>query len=626
MLRAAIYDRDPRRSSGEGVIEHFRRAPLLLGALSPDLAESRPRRHVTRTPNKEFLAMCISLRDGCSLLIERSMIRRNLPSGCETSTKRKGQIRMKLLRLFCVVPMFLAVPLIASAQSTLTPLNVLIDNGSTLTAGDVTFSNFSIPKIQPANLVSIFPPEFNDIAVSAGVNSDGTVFLSFVAIDPATGQPSPLITSPTAAGDLIRAVNYTVTVNNTALRLRSVDQAFGPGTTITGNSAVVNGQYAVEPVSVVYDQLMFDSTTAPPEVLRATALPSADGSGTFSGTGGILMPGGILTTYNMDNEFGLIKGHLGFDPGGTLDSITETFTLTDADSPVPVVTPQLLSLVPNSSGIVTVVLTDFAQEGGAVIGLASGNTAALQLPASITIPQGYKLNAFPVSNATVDAPTTVNISATLGGQTITQAVTVSPATPLAIAGFQGFALITPKTVGSLLQTTVTSTGTTLVVALNRENFSDTTIQLSSSNPALAPVQSSLTIPAFSTPGDFRVASANVPFQLVNVDTPVTFTATLNGVPTTTVVTIPKTVDSVSITKAELVVKNGQLKVEALGSVPSATLGLFNATTGQFIGNMTLSGLSGTSGKFSFQGTVSPVTTLLLRSNFSGTNTAGVAQK
>lgn len=90
--------------------------------------------------------------------------------------------------------------------------------------------------------------------------------------------------------------------------------------------------------------------------------------------------------------------------------------------------------------------------------------------------------------------------------------------------------------------------------------------------------------------------------------------------------LPKTVDAVKIGKAELVVKNGSLKVDATSSPPTAVLSLFNASTGQFIGTMTNNGLTNGGAKYSFQGTVSPVTTLLLKSSLNGTATAGVAQK
>jgi hypothetical protein len=123
---------------------------------------------------------------------------------------------------------------------------------------------------------------------------------------------------------------------------------------------------------------------------------------------------------------------------------------------------------------------------------------------------------------------------------------------------------------------------------------------------------------------------------VAVDTPVTYTATLNGVTSTVTGTLFKTIDFPTINKAELVVKNLSLKVDATSQVPSDVLTLFNAATGQLIGTMNLTGtttakISGqvviTVGQYSFQGTLSaPVTTLLLKTGLNGSTTFAVSQK
>ena len=95
-------------------------------------------------------------------------------------------------------------------------------------------------------------------------------------------------------------------------------------------------------------------------------------------------------------------------------------------------------------------------------------------------------------------------------------------------------------------------------------------------------------------------------------------------------------DFSTINKAELVVKNLSLKVDATSQVPSDVLTLFNAATGQLIGTMTLTGtttakISGqavaTFGQYSFQGTIpAPVTTLLLKTGLNGSTTFAVSQK
>lgn len=111
-----------------------------------------------------------------------------------------------------------------------------------------------------------------------------------IAIDPATGLPSPLTVSPAGAADLIRFVTYSVTVNNPDLRLHSVDQSFGPGTVITGNNSAINGLYTSEPLPNVYDLLIFDQRDPATNLLRGANMPSADGSGSFPGPAGSCSP------------------------------------------------------------------------------------------------------------------------------------------------------------------------------------------------------------------------------------------------------------------------------------------------------------------------------------------------
>ena len=515
----------------------------------------------------------------------------------------------------------------ASAQ-TLTPLNALVATNGTITAGDLTFSNFRIPLVPPPSVtvplgVPTPLPEFGDIAVTASVGPDGTTALSFVAVDPATGLPAPLTTGPTAGGEKFRAVSYTVSVNNPGRRIHAMNQRFGPASAITGDSALIDGLYAVEPVPAVYDLLMQDITNAPPDVSRSTPRPPADPATTSLGAGAILLPGGNLATYDMACVFGLIKGHLGFDAGGSLDAVTETFSLVPDGTPVPPVVPTVAAIVVNSSGIATIVLSDFAPDGGALVALGTSDPGALKLPASVTIPQGYMLAAVSLPElTTVDGPTPVTISATVNGVATTQAITVSPATPLLLSGVGAGT----QTATGIQFGTVTAAGATVAVALSRENFSPATVALASSNPAVAPVPSAITIPAFTVPGDFRLTSVFVPFAAVAVDTPLTFSATFNGETRTTTVVVPKTSDRVRIAKAEQVVKNGALKVEATGSNPAATLSLFNADTGAFIGVMSFNGLSGSGAKFSFQGTTAPVTSLRLVSSLNGSDTGAVSRK
>lgn len=108
--------------------------------------------------------------------------------------------------------------------------------------------------------------EFNDIGVSATTTADGIVGLVFAGIDPVTGLLSPLTVGGAAGAEVIRLVSYNVTVNNPSLRLRSVDQSFGPGTSIPlgARSEAFNFLYGVEPAPNVYDLLITNQLLAGP--------------------------------------------------------------------------------------------------------------------------------------------------------------------------------------------------------------------------------------------------------------------------------------------------------------------------------------------------------------------------
>ncbi len=515
----------------------------------------------------------------------------------------------------------------AAAQAPIVPLNTLVANHGSVTAGDVTFGNFQKPTLLPRQ-VGVFLTEFNDIGVTASVDDGTTVTLHLVGIDPLTGSASPLVAGGAAGGDVLRLVSYTATVTNPALRMHSVRQAFGPGTILptdgTG-SRPFNFLMGVEPIlaggfSVSVDPLRDDYFDSP-------ALPLYE----------TLFPGGNLPTYAMENEFGMLKGHLGTPAGGQTDSFDISFSLVPAGTVAPTVItnlPQpgdimhgqlLPTTIPNGfviepvTGILQFILTNYAQDGGAVIALSTSNPSAFPLPPSVTVAQGsYNSPPTFLGPTNVDFPTVVTLTASFNGRTQTQNFTANPATPLVMTMLAGAPLC-----GSVPCTLNLSMN--VFVSLNRLNVSPETITFTSSNPSICPIQPMFTVPAL-TPA-MGTPAFTLACKAVAVDTPITFTATMNGVTSTVTGTLFKTTDFPLISKAELVVKNLSLKVEATSQVAGDTMTLFNATTGQAIGNMTQTGTLALGAKYSFQGTLAaPVTTLLLKTGLNGSTTFAVSQK
>lgn len=572
----------------------------------------------------------------------------------------------------------------AFAQTAQAPVAQLIATKGTLVAGDVTFSNFAQPFNANAVPNTLIPVDgLGNVLASAVINADGTVSLCFTFVDPATGNPAPQSTQ------FYQSIGYDVTVTNPALLLHSVNQDFGPGTTGGFNflkywepgtafraSAGLGFQNSLDMLffdnkvgavplfgnnDTLREGVLLDSTCEttfpnPPAAPNVLALGGPNGCASP-------LPGGNRQSVSLQNFFGATTDNHGIiyivGPDGSFryDGIELKFALvpsTAADPVIPValndashmrpgsgnpLVPQLyltgsgaVAYVPYGFdlgsapgiGAVNLGLTvgpdgrfhpGFAPAGGTVVTFTTSNPAALPLPASVTMPQGASDTAFAFGDPQIDVPVDLTATVSAGGVTLTRTINVAPTVPLAMqlffAGLRAF----PN---------VINTQVTLGIELTRTNFNPVVVALTSSNMTVAPVPAMLTIPALTSGA--AVTPVVIPNINVPVDTPVTFTATFNGTTYSSSTVIPGITDSVKITKAELVVKNGSLKVDATGNLPSAALKLYNATTGALIGNMTFSGLSGTGAKFSFQGTVPPVTSLRLVSNFNGTSIGTVAQK
>jgi len=200
---------------------------------------------------------------------------------------------------------------------------------------------------------------------------------------------------------------------------------------------------------------------------------------------------------------------------------TRTATLT-VNPGTPPVTLSSLTLNPTSvtggtqSSTGTVTLSGAAPSGGAVVSLSSNNTAAAQLPASVTVAAGATTASFTVSTSAVSAATAVTITAAYGGTTRTAILTVNPAAP------------PPATLASLSlnPTAVTggtqsSTGT--VTLRGAAPSGGAVVSLSSNNTGAARVPASVTVAAGATTASFTVNTS-----AVITSTTVTITAAYGG--------------------------------------------------------------------------------------------------
>lgn len=151
------------------------------------------------------------------------------------------------------------------------------------------------------------------------------------------------------------------------------------------------------------------------------------------------------------------------------------------------------------SASATVSLTGPAPDGGALVTLSSSNTAAVTVPASLTVQAGATSGVAFVSTSPVTATTTSVVSASYNGLTRTATMTVTPPPDNSGTTLESISL-SPSTV----QTGTTQTSATLFFS-GLTPSGGATVSLASSNPSLATVPSTVTVPANSSTGAFSVS-------------------------------------------------------------------------------------------------------------------------
>lgn len=237
-----------------------------------------------------------------------------------------------------------------------------------------------------------------------------------------------------------------------------------------------------------------------------------------------------------------------------------------------------------------------APAGGLQFSLSSSNTSAATVPASVTMPAGSSSVQFNVNTRSVSSSRSVTLRVSnnrLGSRSLSLTVTPSQPTPTPTPTPTPRPTPTPiptptpvpVSLSSLTLTPASLTGGATAqgtVTLSARAPAATTVTLSSSS-ASAGVPASVTVPAGASTATFSIGTANV-----NSTTSATIGATLNGVTRTATLTInPATanVDRVSITRVEYDSGKRSLRVEATSSSSSATLRVYNTSTGALLGTL-----------------------------------------
>ena len=182
-----------------------------------------------------------------------------------------------------------------------------------------------------------------------------------------------------------------------------------------------------------------------------------------------------------------------------------------------------------TSGSATVTLTAPAPAGGAVVTLASSNTAAATVPATVTVAAGTASATAAVTTSAVSSTTTATISATYNGTTRTATLTVTAAdTPPPTAATLDTVSVSPASVqgGTAASATVTLTAPAPA--------GGAVVSFTSSNTAVATVPATMTVPEGV---NSRVVVNFVSTSPVTTTATSTITATYAGVSRTATITV-----------------------------------------------------------------------------------------
>jgi len=255
--------------------------------------------------------------------------------------------------------------------------------------------------------------------------------------------------------------------------------------TLTDNpTAVVGGSPSVATVTL---------TTAAPTGGVVVSLTTSDATNTRVPATATIAAGATSATFN-----------IGTSPVPSTETVTVTATYggSTASTTLTVKTPRITSLTLSPTSVTagtsstgSLTLGGPAPTGGWSISLSSNNAAAT-VPSSVTVAGGATTATFAVSTTSVTTVTTATVTASLGVNSATANLTVNPQT------VTGVSLSPNSVIGGN-----SSTGTvTLGVAAPTGGLA---VTLTSSNPSLATVPSTLTVPAGATSATFTVTTFGV---------------------------------------------------------------------------------------------------------------------
>jgi len=364
---------------------------------------------------------------------------------------------------------------------------------------------------------------------------------SLTAISPASGGAGTAVAvaltgSNFAAGMTVTSTNPGITITN--LNVLSSTQLTAT-LNIAANAALGSAAITVTVAGGSSNPIPFTVSPLPPTLASVTPASSQNGANvavTLTGTqfvapadvasnnANILTSSAVVVSSTQMNVTLAVAPSVTpgsyelrvTTPGGTSNPVTFTVN----PPPVSSLTISSASILGGNTVNATVTLTAPAPAGGVAVTMISSDPAAT-VPATANVAAGVTTVVVPMTTSHVAVSTAVTISASLGGVTKTANLTVNP---LAVSGI---------VLGSFQVAGGANIGNNMVVLNGPAGPGDAIVALSSSNPTVAPVPATITVPAGAT----QSLAFSIPTATVAGITQVNITATLNGSPNTVVLTV-----------------------------------------------------------------------------------------
>ncbi len=230
--------------------------------------------------------------------------------------------------------------------------------------------------------------------------------------------------------------------------------------------------------------------------------------------------------------------------------------------------PQTLT-VPSpvvGGGNVSATLTMNASVGGApaVVDVTSSDASVSVTGNAVTVDAGTASKVFTISTVSVSSPVTATLTATFNGVSRTANLTVNPL------------MVSSVSLGSFNVAGGANIGNNFVTLNGPPSPGDAVIELSSSDPVVAPVPATITIPAGAT----QSPVFTIPTTAVGATTPVNIIATFNGIAKTVVLTVNPVIFGQTIWNSyDVITQSGtpQATVADISWQKTATVELYEST-------------------------------------------------